>query len=117
MNFPDSELKTEARQLRFTNKSTADARSKGSRKIVPLHNIIPGAKIRISFESAIISLKNTLKGVVKPSHIYFHAVELEDTALASLANLIGVEKFELASAFIVVVLDADASTPLLDLAF
>jgi uridine phosphorylase len=47
----------------------------------------------------------------------FHAVELEDTALAGLSNLIGVEKLELASAFIVVVLDADASTPLLDLAF
>ena len=47
----------------------------------------------------------------------FHAVELEDTALAGLADLIGVEKLELASAFVVVVLDADASVPLLDLAF
>ena len=91
--------------------------SKGSRKIVPLHNIIPGAKIRISFESAIISLKNTLKGFVKPSHKDFHAVELEDTALTGLADLIGVEQLELASAFIVVVLDADASSPLQDLAF
>ena len=47
----------------------------------------------------------------------FHAVELEDTTLAGLSNLIGVEELKLASAFIVVVLDADASTPLLDLAF
>ena len=47
----------------------------------------------------------------------FHAVELEDTALASLANLIGVEEFELASTFIVVVLDADAAVPRLDFTF
>ena len=33
LNFPDSTHKTEARQLRFTNKSTADARSKGSMKV------------------------------------------------------------------------------------
>ena len=30
LNFPDSTHKTEARQLRFTNKIAADARSKGS---------------------------------------------------------------------------------------
>ena len=47
----------------------------------------------------------------------FHAVELEDTALAGLADLIGIEELELASAFVVVVLDADASVPFLDLAF
>ena len=44
----------------------------------------------------------------------FHAVELEDTTLAGLSNLIGVKQFELASAFVVVVLDADASFPFLD---
>lgn len=46
----------------------------------------------------------------------FHAVEHEDLALSSLSDLIGVEEFELACTFVVVVLDADASTPLLDFA-
>jgi hypothetical protein len=50
-------------------------------------------------------------------HKDFHAVEHEDLALACLANLIGVKQFELASAYIVVVLDADASSPLLDFTF
>lgn len=45
----------------------------------------------------------------------FHAVELEDAALASLADLIGVEELELACAFVVIVLDTDAAVPLLDL--
>jgi hypothetical protein len=44
----------------------------------------------------------------------FHAVEHENLALACLANLIGVEQFELASAFIVFILDADAPFPFLD---
>ena len=47
----------------------------------------------------------------------FHAVELEDAALASLADLIGVEQLELTCAFVVVVLDTDTAVPLLDLAF
>ena len=46
---------------------------------------------------------------------YFHAVELENTALTGLADLIGVEKLELSDTTIMVILDADASTPLLDL--
>ena len=46
----------------------------------------------------------------------FHAVELEYLYLTGLAYLIGVEELELASAFVVVVLDADASVPFLDLA-
>ena len=50
------------------------------------------------------------------SEEYFHAVEHEDLALSSLSDLIGVEEFELACTFVVVVLDADASMPLLDLA-
>ena len=45
----------------------------------------------------------------------FHTVELENLALTGLADLIGVEKLELADTFVVVVLDADASTPLLNL--
>ena len=51
------------------------------------------------------------------SHVDFHAVEHEDTALASLADLIGVEQFELTCAFVVVVLNADAPVPFLDLPF
>ena len=47
----------------------------------------------------------------------FHAVEHEDTALASLADLSGVEQLELTCAFVVVVLDTDTAVPLLDLAF
>ena len=47
----------------------------------------------------------------------FHAVEHEDTALASLTYLIRIEEFELACAFVMVVLDADTAVPLLDLAF
>ena len=43
------------------------------------------------------------------------AVQTEYAALAGLADLVGVEKFELADTFVVVVLDADASAPLLDL--
>ena len=50
-------------------------------------------------------------------HKDFHAVEHEDLALAGLANLIAVQQFEFACAFIVVVLDADASSPLLDFTF
>ena len=42
------------------------------------------------------------------------AVQTEYTALAGLADLVGVEKFELADTFVVVILDADASAPLLD---
>ena len=44
------------------------------------------------------------------------AVQTEYAALAGLADLVGVEKLELADTFVVVVLDADASAPLLDLA-
>ena len=44
----------------------------------------------------------------------FHTVELENTALTGLANLIGVEKLELSDTTIMVVLDADAAAPLLD---
>ena len=50
-------------------------------------------------------------------HKDFHAVEHEDLALAGLANLIAIEQLELARALVVVVLDADASSPLLDFAF
>ena len=67
--------------------------------------------LRLSLKNSTLALSNSFIGLNKN----FHAVELEDTALASLANLIGVEEFELASTFIVVVLDADASMPLLDL--
>lgn len=42
-------------------------------------------------------------------------VQTEYAALARLADLVGIEKLELADAFVVVVLDADASAPLLDL--
>ena len=42
---------------------------------------------------------------------------MEDAALAGLADLVGVEKLELASAFIVAVLDADAAVPRLNFAF
>ena len=45
----------------------------------------------------------------------FHTVELENTALTGLADLIGVEKLELSDTTIMVVLDADAAAPLLDL--
>jgi hypothetical protein len=45
-----------------------------------------------------------------------HAVELENATLAGLSYLVGVEKFELTDTFVVVVLDADAASPLLDLA-
>lgn len=47
----------------------------------------------------------------------FHTVELENTALTGLANLVRVEKLELADTTIMVVLDADATAPLLDLTF
>ena len=47
----------------------------------------------------------------------FHAVELENTAFTGLANLVRVEKLELADTTIMVVLDADATAPLLDLTF
>lgn len=47
----------------------------------------------------------------------FHAVEHEDTALASLTDLIRIEEFELACAYVVVVLDTDTAVPLLDFAF
>jgi hypothetical protein len=49
-------------------------------------------------------------------HKDFHAVEHEDLAFAGLANLIAIEQLELARTFVVVVLDADASFPFLDLA-
>ena len=49
-------------------------------------------------------------------HKDFHAVEHEDLTLAGLANLIAIEQLELARAFVVVVLDADASFPFLDFA-
>ena len=45
-----------------------------------------------------------------------HAVELEYLTFSRLAYLVGVEQFELASAFVVVVLDTDTAMPLLDLA-
>lgn len=45
----------------------------------------------------------------------FHTVELENTALTGLADLVRVEKLELADTSIMVVLDADAAAPLLDL--
>ena len=45
----------------------------------------------------------------------FHTVELENTALTGLTDLIGVEKLELSDTTIMVVLDADATAPLLDL--
>ena len=47
----------------------------------------------------------------------FHTVELENTAFTGLANLVRVEKLELTDTFVVVVLDADATAPLLDLTF
>ena len=43
----------------------------------------------------------------------FHTVELENTAFTGLANLVRVEKLELADTTIMVVLDADATAPLL----
>jgi hypothetical protein len=46
---------------------------------------------------------------------YGHAVQTENLAFAGLPNLIGIEKLELTDSFVVVVLDADASTPLLNL--
>ena len=42
------------------------------------------------------------------------AVQTEYAAFSGLANQVGVEKLELADTFVVVVLDADASAPLLD---
>ena len=48
---------------------------------------------------------------------YSKAVQAEDATFTGLADLIGVEKLELADTFVVVVLDADASVPLLDLTF
>ena len=48
---------------------------------------------------------------------YFHAVELENTTLTGLADLVRVEKLELSDTTIMVVLDADASTPFLDFSF
>lgn len=47
----------------------------------------------------------------------FHTVEQEDAALTGLADLIRVEKFELADTFVVIILDTDAAVPLLDFAF
>ncbi len=47
----------------------------------------------------------------------FHTVELENTALTGLADLVRVEKLELADTTIMVVFDADATAPLLDLTF
>ena len=109
LNFPDSTHKTEARQLRFTNKSTADARSKGSMKV--------NHRSRVQrYEFILINSKIARKYCCFRLEEDFHAVELEDTALAGLADLIGVEKLKLASALVVVVLDADAASPLLDLA-
>ena len=45
----------------------------------------------------------------------FHTVELENTTLTSLADLIGFQQLELADTTIMVVFDADTSTPFLDL--
>ena len=45
-----------------------------------------------------------------------HAVELEYLTFSRLAYLVGVEELEFASAFVMVVLDADTAVPLLDLA-
>ena len=47
----------------------------------------------------------------------FHAVEHEDLTLAGLPNLVGIKQLELSCSFVVVVLDADAASPFLDLAF
>ena len=44
-------------------------------------------------------------------------VQTEYAAFAGLSDLVGVEKLELADTFVVVVLDADAASPFLDLAF
>ena len=49
-------------------------------------------------------------------HKDFHAVEHEDLAFAGLANLIAIEQLELTCTFVMVIFDADASAPLLDLA-
>ena len=49
-------------------------------------------------------------------HEYSHAVEHENLTFSGLTNLVRVENLELADTFVVVVLDADASAPLLDLA-
>ena len=50
------------------------------------------------------------------SHVDFHAVEHEDTAFSGLPDLVGVQQLELSDTLVVVVLDADAAVPLLDLA-
>ena len=47
----------------------------------------------------------------------FHAVEHKDLAFTRLTDLIGAEQLEFAGALVVVVLDADAASPLLDLTF
>jgi hypothetical protein len=50
-------------------------------------------------------------------HIDLHAVKHENLALASLAYLIRIEQLKLAGTFVVVVLNADAPVPFLDLPF
>ena len=46
----------------------------------------------------------------------FHAVELENAALAGLSYLVAIEQFELTDALVVVVLDTDTAVPFLNLA-
>ena len=48
------------------------------------------------------------------SHEHFHSVYLENAALSALPYLVAVEQFHLSGAFIVFILDADASFPFLD---
>ena len=50
-------------------------------------------------------------------HIYLHAVQHENLALPCLANFVAIQQLEFPCPFVVVVLDADASLPLLDFPF
>ena len=50
------------------------------------------------------------------SHVDLHAIQHEYAAFPSLTDLVGVQQLELSYTLVVVVLDADAAVPLLDLA-
>ena len=111
-NFPDSDVQDRSASLRFSNKSTADARkARAVRKAAPPCDNFPCAKVRNNSEI----LSNNGKNVLF-SHEHSHTVQHENLTLTSLANLVTIQQLELSCTFVMVVLDADASFPFLDFA-
>ena len=49
-------------------------------------------------------------------HVYFQAIHLKNTHIAKLPDLVGVHQFHSSCAFVEVVFEGDAASPVLDLA-